>query len=120
MREFFTLFKNALFGIVVMVWGIAIMLSTHLHSELTLQLLFINFTAPQLGAFFLVAGIMHIVSKIFPDKYFAALANIMLAFVFLLAMLTHLFVSVYLIAWIAFAGITLNLVINAFLILKGD
>lgn len=120
MRDVFQLIKNALFGIVVVIWGVALIVSTNLHSELTLQLLYLTFTAPALGGFFIAAGLMHIVSKCYPEKFFAAFANLMLALVFMLAMLTHLFASVYVIAWVAFAGICLNLLINAFLILKDD
>lgn len=116
MREFFTIFKDSMFGIVVILWGVAMIVSPALLIEPTLHLLFLTFSQLTLGYFFVAAGVMHVSSKVFPARQYGAISNVLIALVFLLTMLTHLFASVYLIAWVAFAGITISLLINAFLL----
>lgn len=112
--------KDSAFGLVVIVWGLILLFSTEIAKEMSLTLLFLTFTPASLGVLFVVVGLLHLLSKHSASLYFMAFANISIALVFLLAMLTHLFVSVYAIAWIAFAGICLNLMINAFLIVKSN
>lgn len=120
MYNFFNQFKGSIFGLVVTLWGIALMTLPQLTSEATLELLFMTFSQPTLGIFFVSVGVLHITTRFFANKYYSAIANLLIAAVFLSAMLTHLYASVYVIAWVAFAGITMNLVINAFQILRDE
>lgn len=120
MNKFFNQFKGSIFGLVVALWGIALMSVPQLTTEATLELLFIAFSQQTLGIFFVTVGVMHILTRCFANKYYSALANLLIAGVFVSAMLTHLYASVYVIAWVTFAGITINLVINAFQILRDE
>lgn len=120
MRDFFVFLKNAMFGIVVVIWGLVIYSVPALMTEPTLQLLFISFTPGSLGIFFITAGILQIASVYWEFPTFGAFANILVAAAFLLVLFTSLYASVYMIVWVALAGIVLNRLINAFLQVTKD
>lgn len=119
MTSFFIDLKNAIFGIVVAVWGVVLLTTPALNTDVSLELLRITFSQPIIGLFFMAVGLLHVFTKVTDHPILSASANVLIAFVFVTVMLTHLFASVYMIAWIAFGGLTIHQIINAFLILKG-
>ena len=119
MTDLLLTLKNSIFGIVVIVWGAVMALSPSAAAQSTLVLLHVPFTEPVLGLIFIAIGLFHVISKCYQGRVMAAFANITIAAVFLLVSLTHLYYSVYAIAWIAFAGIVLNLVLNAISLIRG-
>ncbi len=119
MIDLFINLKNAIFGIIVAIWGVVLISTPALTTDVSLELLRITFTQPILGLFFMAVGLLHVYTKVTDIPLLSAAANVLIAFVFCTVMLTHLFASVYMIAWIAFGGLTVHQVINAFLILKG-
>jgi hypothetical protein len=120
MNKFLVLAKNSTFGLVVILWGLVLLISTEIVKETSLSLWFLTFTPATLGWLFIAVGVVYVFSKCWTHPYFAAFANISIASIFLLAMLTHLFASLYAIAWIAFAGICLNQIINAILLINHE
>lgn len=111
--------KDSMFGIIVVIWGFVLLCTKAMTVELTLTLLAVTFSQTVLGFMFIGIGALYILAKFLNINPISALANILISFIFLIVMLTHLFASVYAIAWIAFAGIVIHQAINAYLILKG-
>ena len=118
MTQFLIFLKNSLFGLVAMGWGFFLLLYPAIISEPTFELLFISVAPTNLGAFFIIVGLLHVLARMTEQREVESGANIALAFVFLLALLANLYASVTALAWIAIAGICLNLVINAYLLMK--
>lgn len=119
MLEAIQIVKNSIFGVVVVIWGLSLIFIDNLINEATLHLLFITFTEPELGLFFIFCGMTHIIAKFSENRYFNGVANILLASIFCMLMLTHLYNGIFVIAWIGFAGISLNLVLNAIIKFRG-
>ena len=111
--------KACIFGSVILVWGILILYAPHLLLGVpTLSLWFQTLDPFWLGTFFTFAGGSNIISKCNHFVFLAAFTNVLVAFSFFLMTLAHLYMGVFFISWIAFAGITLNLLINAYLIIS--
>lgn len=120
MTQFLIHIKNSLFGLVAIGWGFFLLLYPELINEPTFELLLVTVAPGNLGAFFIVVGVLHVISRMPEIREIESGANIALAFVFLLAMLTNLYASFFALAWLAIAGICLNLVINAYLLMKDE
>lgn len=118
--RFLVHFKNSLFGLVSVIWGLFFFFSLDVSREVTFNLLFYSFSPAELGVMCISIGLVHIASKFFGTELTAAVANVLLAFVYLLVLLSHLYASFYTLAWIAFAAIVLNQVINAYLLMNGE
>ena len=113
-------FKNSLFGLVSVIWGFFFLVSAEVGREVTFNLLLYSFSPVELGLVCIAVGLIHIVSKFYFNELTAAFANILLAFIYLAVLLSHLYASFYALAWIAFAAIVLNQIINAYLLMKGE
>jgi len=118
MINFLVNFKNTLFGLVSLLWGIFFLFSAQVSAEAAFSLLYFTYSPLFLGILCVTVGITHITSRFISNPLFTAAANILLAFVYLIVLLSHLYASFYALAWIAFAAIVLNHVINAYLIIK--
>lgn len=108
-------FKNCIFGLVVVLWGLSLLFFPA-PGSFELLLSTTNHMLLVLG--FIGTGILHIATRLIDCGDLASIANVFLALVYIAVALTHLFVGVTMIAWIAFAGIAVNLLINAYLMLK--
>lgn len=111
--------KEILFGLVTILYGSFVLFSAENAVFTFFNLLLLTIPANVLGVFFISIGVIHCLSRLSKNPLILASANILLAFVFLLIMLSQLYISLYAIAWLAFAAITLNQVINAYIYIKG-
>lgn len=116
--KYLTLLRNSIFGIVVSIWGLALLLIPAVASESTIQLWFITFSPSVVGVFFILCGALYVFAKIHFETHLEIISNILLAFTFTLATLSHIFASIYLLAWIAFAGLAVYLLTTAIIMIK--
>lgn len=115
-----TYLKDVLFGIVTILYGSFVLFLTENAVFTFFNLLLLSIPPHVLGCFFITIGIIHCLSRLSSNPVILAAANVMLAFVFLLIMLSQIYISLYAIAWLAFAAISLNQVINAYLYIRGS
>lgn len=120
MRKFFEQMKNSVFGIIVVIWGILMFLFPEINQDASMHLMELTFSKEVVAGLFTVSGAAYIFSKFVNGRRLSAYMNILIAFIFMTVMLTHLYASFFMIAWIAFGGIVIHQTINAFLIRTGN
>ena len=120
MYRIFEQIKNSVFGLIVIVWGIFMFMFPEMNQDASMKLIELTFSKELIAALFTVSGIAYTFSKFIDNKRLSSYMNILIAFIFMTVMLTHLYASFYMIAWIAFCGIVIHQTINAFLIRTGN
>lgn len=111
--------KNSIFGLVAIIWGIMIFFWEEYLIKAPHELLF-TIINPKFGIFlFVLIGIFHIITRFCHNNTLVIVANILLAFTYMLVALTMVYASFYGFAWIALGGIIANQLLNAYLIANG-
>lgn len=117
--KYLVVLKNSLFGIVSIVWGIMIFAYSDLMVRAPHELIFTAIAPDLLAWLFIAVGVFHILTRLCHNDTLVIVANVLLAFMYLLVAITLVYTSFYGFAWVALAGIILNQLINAYLIAYG-